>query len=479
MAYTTPYAPRERYQGRFDGTIADVIGRQGQMQAELLSRQGDMAAQRWGTIGQVIGQTAGAYLQDRRDEPYRQAQIESLRSLAADRDANAAQRSGAVRAAEQQSKQDEAFGSALQGWDGNPETLAKTAMTIYGPSGLDRAKTIWEGLQAFQVDPSQIKERFELVRAQARAIQALPDAARQGAYATMREQNISLGLLRPEDAPEAYTPDVVAQWANFDAQPKAPKAPFAVGGAVAITDDNGGVTFQTPPQAPPEPQRPVVLSEGAILVDPATGKQIAAGRPKPVAASGGGGSQSSDLVKAVLDNPTLWDNLTPSKKGEIAPELAKAGFKGFGKGMTDATIGKLSESRSAVASLRDLRTTLQENEQFIGPVAGLEALNPYSEARKAQAKIDLVRQRVGKALEGGVLRKEDEEKYKKILATLRDEPSTAIFKVDNLIATIERDMEIFIDEQRGAGRRVGSPSAAPAASPARTYYDANGNPVRR
>ncbi len=280
MAYTTPYAPRERHQGRFDGTIADVIGRQGQMQAELLSRQGDMAAQRWGTIGQVIGQTAGAYLQDRRDEPYRQAQIESLRSVAADRDASAAQRSGAVRAAEQQSKQDEAFGSALQGWDGNPETLAKTAMTIYGPSGLDRAKTIWEGLQAFQVDPSQIKERFELVRAQARAIQALPDAARQGAYATMREQNISLGLLRPEDAPEAYTPDVVAQWANFDAQPKAPKAPFAVGGAVAIPDDNGGVTFQTPPQAPQEPARPVVLSEGAILVDPATGKQIAAGRPK-------------------------------------------------------------------------------------------------------------------------------------------------------------------------------------------------------
>src|SRR5207237_10197195 len=86
------------------------------------------------------------------------------------------------------------------------------------------------------------------------------------------------------------------------------------------------------------------------------------------------------------------------------------------------------------------------------------ALNPYSDARKAQAKIDLVKQRVGKALEGGVLRKEDEDKYKKILATLNDEPSTAISKVDNIIATLERDIEIFVDEQKAAGGRVSTPT---------------------
>lgn len=133
--------------------------------------------------------------------------------------------------------------------------------------------------------------------------------------------------------------------------------------------------------------------------------------------------------------------------------------------ISEGAVNKLAESKSAIASLQDLRKTLLENEKYIGPIAGLQALNPYSDARKAQAAIDLVRQRVGKALEGGVLRKEDEEKYKKILATLRDEPATAISKVDGLIATLERDMDIFRKEQQAAGRVTKSnPPAATGGS---------------
>ena len=45
-----------------------------------------------------------------------------------------------------------------------------------------------------------------------------------------------------------------------------------------------------------------------------------------------------------------------------------------------------------------------------------------------QADVDRARQTVGKALGGGVLRKEDEDKYKKILATLNDTPETAVYK---------------------------------------------------
>jgi hypothetical protein len=170
--------------------------------------------------------------------------------------------------------------------------------------------------------------------------------------------------------------------------------------------------------------------------------------------SGKGSETNSALVGAVLENPELYDRLTAKQIGEIAPALNAAGFKGFGKTLTEGAITKIAESKSAVASLRDLRQTLLDNEQYIGPVAGLQALNPYSDARKAQAKIDLVKQRVGKALEGGVLRKEDEDKYKKILATLRDEPSTAISKVDSIIETLERDLETFVESQRSAGRRV-------------------------
>ena len=182
-------------------------------------------------------------------------------------------------------------------------------------------------------------------------------------------------------------------------------------------------------------------------------------RPNVVSAAPG-------LVDAVMQNPNLWDNLTPTAKTEIAPEIAKRGGGAiFGKPLSESAIGKLSDSRSAVAALRDLREVLKANEQYIGPVSGLQAINPYSDARKAQANIDMVRQRVGKALEGGVLRKEDEEKYRRILATLTDVPSTAIYKVDQLIGTLERDIETFTDEQKKAGRRVSSEPESPKPAP--------------
>jgi hypothetical protein len=164
---------------------------------------------------------------------------------------------------------------------------------------------------------------------------------------------------------------------------------------------------------------------------------------------------NSNLVQAVLSNPTLYDDLTPTVKARIAPDLATMGFTGFGKKLAESAITKLSDARAAIASLHDLREVLTANEQYIGPLAGLQALNPYSEGRKAQAEIDRVRQRVGKALEGGVLRAEDETKYKRILATLTDTPETAIYKLDSLVNALEQDINIFLEEQRRAGRNTG------------------------
>ena len=182
--------------------------------------------------------------------------------------------------------------------------------------------------------------------------------------------------------------------------------------------------------------------------------------PPASQSSQSGEGRRSRLVEAVIENPVLWDSLTPSDKGDIAGDLSSRGFDGFGRPLSDAAIGRITDARAAIASAKDLRAIMNENEQYIGPVAGLAALNPYSEARKVKADVDRVRQRVGKALEGGVLRKEDEEKYKLILATLTDEPSTAIYKIDGLIGNLEKDIELFIEEQTLAGRRAPRPSSS-------------------
>jgi len=276
------------------------------------------------------------------------------------------------------------------------------------------------------------------------------------------------------------------------AAPAAPQGLMNVGGRVF--DPNTRQMVYEPPEAPAEAQRPQVVSgrlvdpTGKVLYEPPvdtsasddrkanTERQERAQREAErhnkaseaiarINAGRGGANDSAGLVDAVIENPSLFDQITPTARGEIAAKLRDRGFTGFGKPLSDAAAKHIAETKSALDGLKDLRSVLQENEQYIGPVAGLQAMNPYSAANKAQAKIDLVRQRVGKALEGGVLRKEDEEKYKKILATLRDTPDRAIYKVDELTKTLENDVQRFINEQRLSGRRVNTEAANTAPRP--------------
>ena len=186
-----------------------------------------------------------------------------------------------------------------------------------------------------------------------------------------------------------------------------------------------------------------------ILINSQTGQTI-----RDLGSSKTGGGDSSGLINAVLANPALFNQLTPTQKGVISPQLYAMGFTQFGKPLSDTAIQSLTQSQTAIAGLNDLRATILGNEQYIGPISGLAALNPWSKARQVQAEVNLVRQRVGKALEGGVLRKEDEEKYKKILATLTDTPDTAISKIDNLLLTIQRDIDTYSSLQSDSGRNV-------------------------
>jgi hypothetical protein len=59
-----------------------------------------------------------------------------------------------------------------------------------------------------------------------------------------------------------------------------------------------------------------------------------------------------------------------------------------------------------------------------------------TDAKKKQALIDRVKQVIGKALEGGVLRKEDELKYEKILPTVGDPNAVVVSKLAGLANAI-------------------------------------------
>jgi hypothetical protein len=187
--------------------------------------------------------------------------------------------------------------------------------------------------------------------------------------------------------------------------------------------------------------------------------------PEPVKVTGGGGGgkpipttgQVSPQTQSVIDNPSLFDDLTPTLKGQIVGELQANGYDTTNlgvKGLSDSAMAKISDTQKALYDLNDLRTIINTNQDKIGPITGLAALNPWSKSKKIQADIDRVKQTVGKALEGGVLRKEDEEKYKKILATLTDTPETALYKVDSIITSIQRDIETYKSLQEASGRSL-------------------------
>lgn len=94
-------------------------------------------------------------------------------------------------------------------------------------------------------------------------------------------------------------------------------------------------------------------------------------------------------------------------------------------------------------------TSNNANNPGIGQLRGL---NPYdTKAQTLQSQIGIAKQIVGKALEGGVLRKEDEIKYAKILPKMGDTDAVAQYKIDELYNLISDRLELYKNSISGDG----------------------------
>jgi hypothetical protein len=197
----------------------------------------------------------------------------------------------------------------------------------------------------------------------------------------------------------------------------------------------------------------------AVTVDPkkvaAAGGSMKVGQvtPRPVRgpSSNNATPQGGGLIPtaaAVVDNPNLFRSYTPTEKAKVISSLRANGHVDAanrlgGKQLSEKSVDHISSADHAMAILDDLAGSFKAAEKYVGPIAGLQAVNPYSDAQKLQAEVDRVRQNVGKLLEGGVLRKEDEIKYTKILATLNDTPSTAASKIGGIRGDIDQKVKAY------------------------------------
>lgn len=111
-----------------------------------------------------------------------------------------------------------------------------------------------------------------------------------------------------------------------------------------------------------------------------------------------------------------------------------------GKQISPGEIRRVEEGNVLPQMLQDVQGTIEANKDIFGPVMGtIASLNPYdTKAQSVDAQMRASSQAFGRFMEGGVLRKEDEEKYRKMFPQLGDTPEVAKNKlaiVQNLLET--------------------------------------------
>lgn len=113
--------------------------------------------------------------------------------------------------------------------------------------------------------------------------------------------------------------------------------------------------------------------------------------------------------------------------------------------LSSATAGTITDMYKGLQTLQDLKGMVTGSDYAGGVVQGnVRQLNPFdNQFKQQQAMVDTARQVVGKALEGGVLRKEDEDKYKKILPTMQDAPDVAASKLDYIQGIISNNLQQY------------------------------------
>jgi len=180
-------------------------------------------------------------------------------------------------------------------------------------------------------------------------------------------------------------------------------------------------------------------------------KQINDWEPNTQLEGGTGGDELEELrALARQDLANGGKNLA-----EIAAYMKIAGLDA-GAGaieLSDSAIKIVSDLQNGIDDVRGLQADFMQEGSQTYPGRGLIAKLPFaSDAKTQQARINRVKQSVGKALEGGVLRKEDENKYREILATINDPETVSLDKLVQLEQKLTADLTRYVELQQKFGK---------------------------
>jgi hypothetical protein len=135
----------------------------------------------------------------------------------------------------------------------------------------------------------------------------------------------------------------------------------------------------------------------------------------------------------------------------IVETMQKMGGSGQ-KPLNSTSAGIITDMQNGLANLGALSDEFGDSGANVPVVGELLAKIPgNTSAKNLQADVARIKQIIGKALEGGVLRKEDEEKYAKILPTLNDPDDQAQYKIKQIAGDLQRKLVLYQQNLGGGG----------------------------
>ena len=173
-----------------------------------------------------------------------------------------------------------------------------------------------------------------------------------------------------------------------------------------------------------------------------------------------------------LEELSALDLLKIEEKGlDIEKKRRGLTDESGGKQLSGADVKFLSEGQQLPLVLEPLDKILTDKKDLFGPVSGLLTKSPLAvERRKIDDDLRRASQVVGRFMEGGVLRKEDEEKYRKMLPQITDVHEVAVDKLKGVKDLLVLKQQQFVDDFKNAGFDVSGfeGAAQPAAPPGAT-----------
>jgi hypothetical protein len=163
----------------------------------------------------------------------------------------------------------------------------------------------------------------------------------------------------------------------------------------------------------------------------------------------------SQIRDQVVANPKIWNTLDPETQKDIRPLMPPSLLPELGKALSEKEIDTLQQQGSALNLLTQMRQGVTDNKNLFGWAEGLKANIPWDvEHKKAQTILKLGDQVIGKMLEGGVLRKEDENKYRDMLPQLTDPYDVATHKMDVFERNVQEQYQRYRQTLKETGRQL-------------------------